>query len=142
LSAHWYLVGRDLGDETVKNFRVNRISRARMNTSKSGTPDYQIPSGFRLREHARSRQPWELGQDEVTDAVVEIRGESGATIAAAELGRRVEGQANRRTFEIRRADVFARWCLSFAGELAPVAPQALVDEYDRQRKTTLALYTS
>jgi predicted DNA-binding transcriptional regulator YafY len=140
LNAHWYLVGRDLGDDAVKNFRVNRITRPRVNASRSGTPDYQVPAGFNLREHARSRQPWELGEHEVTEAVVEIRGESGATMAAAEVGQRVPGQARRRAFSVRRTDAFARWCLSFAGEIVPVAPASLVEEYERERAATLARY--
>jgi predicted DNA-binding transcriptional regulator YafY len=142
LNAHWYLVARDLGDNTVKNFRASRVSKARVNSAKAGTPDYTIPAGFRLREHARSRQPWELGESEVTEAVIEIRGDSGATLAAAELGQRVPGHASRRAFSVRRPDVFARWCLSFAGEVVPVAPSSMVEEFDRQRKATVALYAS
>jgi predicted DNA-binding transcriptional regulator YafY len=142
LNAHWYLVGRDLGDSTVKNFRVNRIAKAKVHSAKAGTPDYSIPPGFRLRDHARSRQPWELGESDVTEAIVEIRGESGATVAAAELGARVTGHATQRAFSVRRPDVFARWCLSFAGELVPIAPPSLVREFDAQRQATLALYST
>jgi proteasome accessory factor B len=140
LNSHWYLVARDVEADAVKNFRVNRISAAKQNASKSASADYEIPSGFRLRDHARSRQAWELGEGELSEAIIEIRGDSGATLAAAELGARVPGSASRRRFDVRRPDVFARWCLSFAGEIVPVEPVAVAEEYTRQRKATLSLY--
>ena len=43
---------------------------------------------------------------------------------------------------MRRIDVFARWLLSFAGELVPVEPAALVDEYRRQVAATKAVYAT
>src|SRR4029077_15320060 len=61
LNQHWYLAGRAPGEEAIKNYRVSRISEAVLNGLQPGTPDYEIPSGFRLAEHARSKQAWELG---------------------------------------------------------------------------------
>lgn len=140
MNAHWYLVGREVGSATIRNYRVNRIASTKVNASKLQTPDYEIPTDFRLRDHARSRPAWELGDGDSIVAEVQVRGTSGATIAAAELGVSVKAAKDRRSFTVRRSDVFARWCLSFAGEIVPVSPESIVQEYDRQRAATLALY--
>jgi proteasome accessory factor B len=142
LGSHWYLAARDVTAGQVKNFRVSRITAAKMNAAKAGTPDYSIPESFRLKDHAQSRQAWELGEGEAAQAIVEIRGDSGATLAAAHLGEPVPNAPRRRKFTVRRPDVFARWCLSFAGEIAPVSPPDIVVEYRRQLDATRALYES
>ena len=40
LNQHWYLAARAPGDETVKNYRLNRIGEAGVNDRAPGTPDY------------------------------------------------------------------------------------------------------
>jgi predicted DNA-binding transcriptional regulator YafY len=142
MGSHWYLAARDVTAGRIKNFRVNRITGAKVNAAKAATPDYAIPADFRLRDHAQSHQAWELGEGEAMTAVVEIRGKSGATAAAAELGEAVPGKPRQRSFRVRRADVFARWCLSFAGEIVPLSPPEIVIEYRRQLDATRALYAS
>jgi hypothetical protein len=119
---------------------VARISTLAVNASRAGTPDYAIPASFSLREHAQSRQAWELGDGDAFEAVVEFRGTSGAVVAAAALGRADETSAVLRRFDVRRADSFARWLFSFAGDAIPVSPRALVDEYAGLATRTRALY--
>jgi proteasome accessory factor B len=138
LNQHWYLAGRTAEDATVKNYRLNRMTEAQVNGVKPGTPDYEIPGGFDLRAHARSRQSWELGAGDSATAVIAFRTTTGAAAAAARLGEPVEGHQDRRQFQVRRLDAFARWLLSFAGELEPIAPRALVDEYLGLVRETLA----
>ena len=140
LNSHWYLVGRDVEKQSFRNFRVSRISGLKVNEAKKGTPDYEIPPSFSLRAHARSKNAWELGDDQAIEAVVEVRGSSGAARAAAALGQTTGDGGEMRRFVVRRLDVFARWLLSFAGELAPVGPEALVEEYRRQVAATKAVY--
>ncbi|NUQ93190.1 MAG: WYL domain-containing protein [Gemmatimonadaceae bacterium] len=142
INGHWYLVGHDTERDALRNFRVSRMGAVKVNAAREGTPDYSIPEGFSLREHARSRNAWELGDDQPLEAIVEVRGTSGAARAAAELGEPVEGNPDRRCYEVRRRDVFARWLLSFAGELVPVAPPALVEEFRAQVAATRARYVS
>ncbi len=43
-----------------------------------------------------------------------------------------------RRFQVRRIDSFARWLLSFAGDLEPVSPAQVVDEYAGLVRETLA----
>jgi len=142
LNSHWYLVARDVEKDAFRNFRVSRISGLKVNDSKKGTPDYEIPASFSLRAHARSKNAWELGDDQAIEAVVAVRGTSGAARAAAALGISDDAASETRRFTVRRVDVFARWLLSFAGELVLVAPAALVDEYERQVAATKAVYAA
>jgi proteasome accessory factor B len=129
LNQHWYLAARAPGDEVVKNFRLNRMEAVEVNPKQPNSADYQIPPGYDLREHARSRQAWELGAGDAIAATVAFRARTGAAAAAFRLGEEVEGHPDRRRFRVRRSDAFARWLLSFAGDVVPIAPRELVDEF-------------
>jgi proteasome accessory factor B len=140
LSHHWYLAAREPGEELVKNFRVSRISGAEANHTRPGTPDFERPAGFDLRQHARQRNPWELGDGSGMDAVVAFASHSGAAEAAARLGAEVPGEASHRSYEVRRLDAFVRWLLPLAGQVTPVSPPELVDAWQEALRDTLALY--
>ncbi len=141
VSAHWYLAGRDRARGELRNFRLNRMRGVKVNSARAQSPDYEVPQDFSLREHARSRQSWELGDGEPLVAEIAFEGTSGATMAASRLGREVAADARRRTFEVRRLDAFVRWLLSFAGEVRPVAPAELVAAFEDMRSATLKIYT-
>jgi len=140
LHGHWYLAGRDRDAGELRNFRLSRMSGVRRNTARESTPDYDVPPGFRLREHARSRQAWELGDGDAREVDVRFVRDTGAAAAAARLGAPVEGAPDRRRFTVRRQDAFVRWLLAFAGDARPVAPADVVAEFDAQLRATLALY--
>lgn len=140
VTGHWYLAARDLEKDGLRNFRVSRIGAVKVNTARAGTSDYEIPQSFNLREHARSRQAWEIGDGDSFDTIVALRGSSGAAMAAAALGRTVPDDDALRQFTVRRADSFARWLLAFGGELVPVSPPEIVREYDILVERTRALY--
>jgi len=142
LSGHWYLAARetDTDDGTIKNFRVSRISNVRVNTKRAESADYKIPASFKLRDHGQSRQAWELGDGEAISAVVDFIGDSGATVAGAELGTQDDDGSRLRRFRVRRMDAFVRWLLSFAGEAIPVQPPELVNSFREQIAATLKLY--
>jgi predicted DNA-binding transcriptional regulator YafY len=153
LGHAWYLAGAEVKSEEgkvkgndepasplVKNFRLSRMSDVSANTRQPGTPDYTIPTGFDLREHARSREAWQLGSADVFIAVVAVTNHSGAARAVTRLGEPVEGEPTHRTFRVRRMDTFARWLLSFAGAARPLSPPELVDRYRTIARDTLARY--
>jgi len=140
VGGHWYLVGRDVEKDARRNYRVSRIDALKVNRQREGSADYEIPADFSLREHARSRQAWEIGDGDAYEAVVEFHGESGAVRAAAALGRADEVSPALRRFDVRRADSFARWLLAFAGDARPVSPPSLVDEYRALARRTRAIY--
>ncbi len=140
LGHAWYLAAVEQGDTRVKNFRLSRMTDVAWNRKRPGTPDYEIPAEFDLREHARSRQAWQLGSADVFEAVVEVTRRTGAARTLIQLGEPVEGQPTRRAFRVRRMDTFARWLLGFAGAATPVAPEELVDRYRTIAAETLAIY--
>lgn len=142
ISGHWYLAARDVEKDALRNFRVSRMADVKVNDKKKDTPDYDVPVDFRLREHARSRKAWEIGDVDSIQAVVEFRGESGAARAARALGLADASGETTRRFDVRRTDSFARWLLSFAGDAVPVAPPALVQEYQALVQATLARYAT
>ncbi len=143
LGGHWYLTGRDMERDALRNFRVSRVSAVAMNARRMETHDYAIPVSFVLAEHARSRQAWELGDGDAEMALVEFDDVSlatGAVNAAAALGSSVAGAPLRRRFVVRRTRVFARWLLSLGGSARPLSPPAVVDEYSELLTATLAHY--
>ena len=139
-SGHWYLAGQDVSNGELRKFRLSRMSDVEANTKKPQSSDYEIPAHFRLAVHARTKDPWELGDAPAEEMIIEVCGESGATRAVTSLGEAVDGQANRRRFQVRRVDSFARWIMSFAGEVVPVSPQRLIDQYRTIVSSTLGLY--
>lgn len=140
LGAHWYLAARDRSKDEIRNFRLSRIANPAVSPARAQRADYDIPDDFRLRDHARSRLAWELGDGETMQATVEFRDPRGAAVAASRLGEPVPGRPDRRTYVVRRADAFVRWLLSFGGEAVPVAPDSLVASYAEQVERTLAIY--
>lgn len=140
-TGHWYLAARDRDKEGVRNFRVSRMSNLAKNEAKHQTPDFAIPRAFNLTEHAGSREPWELGDGDFEDMILEFRGESGATLAAAKLGTAVPASPRQRMFRVKRVDAFVRWILSFAGEVVPVSPASLSTDYQEMVRRTLSTYS-
>ncbi|HEU5050351.1 MAG TPA: WYL domain-containing protein [Gemmatimonadales bacterium] len=140
VSRHWYLAAAERGAAQVKNFRLSRMGNLEVNSQKPGTPDFETPADFRLREHARSRNAWELGDGESGEVIVRFREETGAAVAAARLGAPVEGMPDARAFTVRRLDAFVRWLLPLGDAAEPVSPDAARAEHARQVAATRALY--
>jgi predicted DNA-binding transcriptional regulator YafY len=141
VSSHWYLAGRDVDRDALRNFRLSRVSGVEVNPKKSQSADYEIPDDFSLRDHAQAREPWEIGDGDATAAIVEFTATTGATQAALKLGRPVEGSEHRRRFDVRRPDAFARWLLSFGGDARPIEPAEVRDAYASAASATLGRYT-
>ena len=140
LGRYWYLAARAPGEELVKNFRLSRMTGATANGQAPGTPDYAVPGTFSLKKHAQSRQAWELGDGHAMTAEVEFDRRSGPARAAARLGAPVNNHPDRRKFQVRRVDAFARWLLSLAGDATPVAPKELIAEYRDIARATAEIY--
>lgn len=141
LSSHWYVAGRDVEKNEVRNFRLSRIASVSVNQQRPQSPDFTIPDGFSLPEHARSRLPWEIGDGDLIEAIVRFPRRTGVSFSAARLGEPVPGETGVRRFRIRRQDAFARWLLSFGGDAVPIAPPKLVEKYKEALDATLSLYS-
>ena len=140
VSSHWYLAGRDVDRDALRNFRLSRIASVEVNPKKSQSADYETPSDFSLRDHAQAREPWEIGEGDATAAIVEFTATTGATQAALKLGRPVDGNEHRRQFDVRRPDAFARWLLSFGGDARPIEPAEVRAAYASAAAATLGRY--
>jgi predicted DNA-binding transcriptional regulator YafY len=140
LNGHWYLAAREPAASAVKNFRVTRMRGVSPNKKQPQTPDFAISPDFNLRDHARSRMVWELGDTDTVDAVVEFTTHTGAASPWMRLGGDVPGHPTRRAFRVRLADRFARWVMSFGGAAKVVSPPELTDELARAVRETLARY--
>ncbi len=140
VSSHWYIAARDTGQDGLRNFRVSRIADLVVNPARPQSPDFDVPKDFDLREHARSRHAWEIGDGDGVQALVTFNRKTGQTLSAEKLGEPVSGKTDARHFRVRRTDAFARWLLSFGGDASPAEPKTLVDEFQRQASETLALY--
>lgn len=140
VSRHWYVAARDTADGQIKNFRVSRMEDISANGREPGKPDFERPADFKLREHARSRQAWELGSGDEMEAIVDFTTPTGIAQAAARLGAPVAGAPSQRRFQVRRVDAFVRWLLSLGDSARPAGPDALLAEYARQARETLQLY--
>jgi proteasome accessory factor B len=140
VGGHWYLVGRDVEAAAMRQFRLSRMTKAKVQTARPNSADYEIPPTFDLGAYAASREAWELGDGDAVEAEVAFDGVPGAHAAVVERGQPVPGREGHRTFRVRRLDAFARWLLSFAGGAVPVAPAALVTTFDALVRDTLAHY--
>jgi predicted DNA-binding transcriptional regulator YafY len=140
LNSHWYLAARDPAGAVVKNFRLSRIRDATVNESRPQTADFEVPPTFNLRDHARSRQAWEIGDDDALDVIVEFVVPTGVTLPALALGTAVAGAPTHRAFRVRSLERFVRWTMSFAGAARPVSPPEFVEAYGAALRDVLSMY--
>lgn len=136
VTGHWYLVARDADADALRRFRLSRMSDVRLVRPTAGTPEFAIPAGFDLRQHARARHSWELGEDDVVAIDVAFRDPHGTLAAELPQGDALEAPAGdaarlHRRFRVRRADPFLRWVLSFGGDAQVVAPPEAVAAWRR-----------
>ena len=138
----WYLAGHDLGREDTRVFRVSRMEEIEVNPSRPGTPDYEIPDGFRLEDYLQ-RQAWELGDDNGIAARVLFgfplslwadRNHHGTLVQDDPDGSAV------REFSVHQVDPFLRWLLSLGKEVQIISPDELASELRKLAAAVAALY--
>ena len=140
LNSHWYLAARDAGAHIVKNFRISRMQCVTANHARPQSADFTVPDDFDLRDHARSRQAWELGDADGIDAFVEFVVQTGAAAPWMQLGAPVAGRPAQRSYRVRSLDRFVRWLMSLAGAARPVSPPELVEAYRGALNAALRCY--
>lgn len=139
LNQHWYLAAAET-DGLVRNFRLSRMREVAVNAAQPGREDFGVPAAFSLREHARSRLPWQLGEGPVETARVRIRGVGGAAAAAVRAGTADPDDAQVRVFDVRRRDAFIRWLLPLGASAQPLSPPELMDAWRTAASATLERY--
>lgn len=139
-NGRWYLLGRDHEADALRQFRIRRIREVAVNARAPGAPDFELPAGFSLWEHTRSRESWDLGDAEAETVVVRFRRRSGLADAAAELGETDPADASLRRYRVRRREPFLRWILRLAGDATIVAPPTARAEFVALVDATRARY--
>lgn len=141
----WYLAAAPLprpepGSE-IRLFRLDRMSDADTNSSRPGTPDFEIPDGFSLSERA-DRQAWELGPSEAGEEM-QVRFSGSARRLALRNGWGTpEADGAVHTFHVTRRAPFLRWVLSLAGRAELVSPPDARQELARRALETAAAQES
>lgn len=132
--GRWYLVAHAKDRDAVRMFRVGRMRKLSVNHSKPGTPDYEIPAGFELRDFA-GRRAWELG-DEGPEAAVKAhvlfrfpRSLWAERNGHGTLLREEPDGSQLREMAVYREDPFLRWVLSLAGDARVEAPEPLAHAF-------------
>lgn len=139
-NGRWYLIGRDHAADAVRQFRLRRLRDLTVQARAPGTPDFELPEGFSLWEHTRSRESWDLGDAEAETIVVRFHGRSGHAEAAARAGEPDPGDAALRRYRVRRREPFLRWILGLAGEAAVIGPKEVAAEFRALVTATRARY--
>jgi predicted DNA-binding transcriptional regulator YafY len=139
-NGRWYLLGRDHDADALRQFRIRRIREVVVNARAPGSPDFELPAGFSLWEHTRSRESWDLGDAEAETVTVRFRRRSGQADAAAQLGEADPADPALRHYRVRRREPFLRWILGLAGDATVDAPPAVRAAFVTLVEATRACY--
>ena len=124
--GHWYLVGPEQGDSTVKIFRVDRISGLQLD-GEAGS--FERPAGFRAGD-AIPEAPWEAGPDDI-EAVMRFDASIAwwalrQLVGGSEVTEMPDGGLEAK-LRVANPEAFIGWVLSFDAHAEIVAPKELRD---------------
>jgi len=68
--GRWTLEGWDLLRQDIRAFVLTRIEEAEANQLKPGTPDYEIPEDFSLKNY--QKQPWEISKHPPVQVTIKL----------------------------------------------------------------------
>ena len=147
LTGNWYLVAYDPVAKGRRHFRTSRMQNVRVNGKAPGTHDFEVPPDFNLRQHAKSRQAWELGTGDIETIDVAFVRQRAETAAAMQLGEepaepRADGAHEQRRYAVRRRDTFLRWLLAFGGDAVPTAPPDVVRDWHTLLRASYATHAN
>ena len=118
----WYVIGHDLGDSVVKNFRVSRI-RSDIRFATRRERDFRVPEDFDVEEY-HGRAEWQFG-DVAGEARIEVAPDTAWWVRRAYGGRRNRVEGDEFVTEYASLPLLARWILRQDGRAVPVSPPAL-----------------
>lgn len=131
--GHWYLVGRDRSDGTVKSFKVARIAGQPTQTEGS----YEIPSDFDASQHLAGKT-FEIGDDRQTATVrfdASMKWWPEQNMPEAERSEGPDGSLDVQV-PVANVDALISWLLGFGPGVELLAP----DEARAQLVRHLAPY--
>src|SRR6202167_2408499 len=118
----WYVIGFDLGDSVVKNFRVSRI-RSEIRFATRRERDFRIPEGFDIEEF-RGRADWQFGEI-AGEAQVEVAPDTAWWVKREYAGTRNRVEDGVFTSTYASLPLLARWVLRRDGRAIPLEPSGL-----------------
>jgi proteasome accessory factor C len=118
----WYVIGRDLDDDVVKNFRVSRI-RSDIRFATRRERDFRVPEEFDIEEF-HGRAEWQFG-DVAGEARIEVAPDTAWWVRRAYGGRRNSVDGDVFVTEYASLPLLARWILRQDGRALPLSPPAL-----------------
>lgn len=142
LQRDWYLVGRDIGVDALRTFRVSRMDPPTVNERSPKEKDFELPADFDVRDYL-GRRAWELGTERATEvdvlftfprSLLAERNGDGVLIET-----RSDGSAVRR-FAVVDPEPFLRWMLGMAGEATILAPPDMREAGRQLAQAVLSLY--
>jgi predicted DNA-binding transcriptional regulator YafY len=120
----WYMVGRDLGRDDMRTFRVSRV-RGDITFATRRERDFRLPADFDPSEY-RGRPPWQVGEP-IGEAAIEVAPDTAWWVERSFAGR---GRLDGSTFVTPYSDLglLAAWILRQDGRARPVEPIELVSD--------------
>jgi proteasome accessory factor BC len=121
--GNWYVIGHDLGRDTVRTFKVSRI-RGDIRFATRRERDFRVPPDFDVEQH-RIPRPWQIGETAGT-ARIAVTGDTAWWVARTLAD---AGSVEDEVFETDYAqvDLLASWVLRQNGRAAPLEPDELRD---------------
>src|SRR5690606_16386138 len=113
LQRDWYLVGRDVGANALRTFRVSRMDAPVVNPRSPKEADFVTPPDFDVREYV-GRRAWELGTDAPISVDVQFsfpRSLLAERNGEGELLEEGPDGSTVRRFAVNDPEPFLRWVL-------------------------------
>ncbi len=135
----WALVGHSAERKAVRVFLVHRMRDLAVNAKQPGTPDFEMPTDFRLSEHSRT-PAWGYDVADPVLVTLEVR-EEFAWLAENELrttGEPGVGGWRRFSVETTNPDALVSWVLQLGAKARVVGPDEVRARIRSALQTALA----
>jgi predicted DNA-binding transcriptional regulator YafY len=118
----WYVIGEDLDDKTVKQFRVSRI-RSEIRFATRRERDFRVPEDFDV-EDFRGRADWQFGEP-LGEAQIALAPDTAWWVKREYKDKRNQIDGDVFITEYASLELLARWVLRQDGRAIPLEPPAL-----------------
>jgi proteasome accessory factor B len=120
--GHWYVIGRDVGRDAVRAFKVSRVAGPLTMTGEN----YRVPETFDAAAHLGG-EAWEVGPDDPETATVRFSPNMRwwAEQNLGDVARRdVSGGGLDVDLPVANLDALVSWVIGFAGEVQIITPES------------------